>query len=258
MKFQMLPSSIDENGRASDRQHLLSIVVDDCVSIDAGCLAMSCSTAQRDSVRDIILTHTHLDHIAGLPMFIDDLFATLREPIRVHATHEMVEILEHDIFNWRIYPRFSELSNEFGSVVEYNVFERGSEFTIKHLSVRSVGVNHPVSANGYVISDERIAIAVTGDTAETDDFWTTCNSTPNLGVVLVECAFPDELADLAKVSEHLTPIRLAKELEKLTDRTIPIYVINLKPMYRQKIIDQLKAANLQRVEILEVGKIYQF
>src|SRR6186997_1408628 len=100
MKIQMLPSTIDENGKASDRQHLLRIIVDDRVAIDAGCLALSCSDLQRSQVRDIVLTHTHLDHIAGLPLYIDDLFASLKEPIRVHATAEMIEGLERDIFNW--------------------------------------------------------------------------------------------------------------------------------------------------------------
>ncbi len=256
MKIQMLPSSIDENGRASARQHLLSIVVDDCVAVDAGCLAMSCSATQREQVRDIVLTHTHLDHIAGLPLFIDDLFGSLTEPIRIHATAEMVEILESDIFNWRIYPRFSELSNDHGPVVEYHRVERGSEFNVKHLSIRSVGVNHPVSANGYLISDGIGSIAITGDTAETDEFWETCNSTSDLKAVLAECAFPDELVELAKVSHHLTPTRLSAEIGKLKNRDVPVYVINMKPMFRDQIIDQL--TNVERVAIFEVGKIYKF
>ncbi len=254
----MLPGSIDENGRASERQHLMSIIVDDCVAIDAGCLAMACSEVQRAQIRDVILTHTHLDHIAGLPMFIDDLFATLSEPLRIHATGQMIEILERDIFNWSIYPRFSELSNENGPVIEYREFNRGAEFGVRHFSVRSVGVNHPVSASGFIISDGEVSVGITGDTAETDDFWKICNSIPNLKAVLVECAFPDELVELAAVSEHLSPAMLKKELEKLHDRDFPIFVINIKPMYREKVIEQLYQANLDRVEILTVGKVYEF
>jgi len=258
MKIQMLQSSIDENGMASARQHLLTIVVDDCVAIDAGCLAMSCSDLQREQIRDIILTHTHLDHIAGLPIFIDDLFASLTEPVRIHATAEMVEILERDIFNWSIYPRFSELSNDSGPVIEYREFTRGCEFDVKHLSVQSVGVNHRVSASGFIISDGEVSVAITGDTAETDDFWEKCNTTPNLKAVLVECAFPDELVELATVSDHLTPRRLAKELEKLHSRDYPVFVINMKPMYRDKVISEIQVADLPQVEILTIGKAYDF
>ncbi len=75
MKLQLLPGTFDENGMASPRQHLSCFVVDDCVAIDAGSLAMAASTVQRKQIRDVVLTHAHLDHIAGLPLFIDDLFA---------------------------------------------------------------------------------------------------------------------------------------------------------------------------------------
>ena len=258
MKIQLLPSTIDENGMASARQHLLSIVIDDRVAIDAGCLAFSCSDLQRAQVRDIVLTHTHLDHIAGLPLFIDDLFASLKEPIRVHATREMIDILERDIFNWCIYPRFSELTNDNGPVVEYHEFERGAKFVVKHLSIQSIAVNHKVSASGYIVSDGNSSVAITGDTAETDEIWAACNSMSDLKAVLVECAFPDELGDLASVSNHLTPSRLKGEIEKLNDKNLPVLVINLKPMYREKVIKQIGVADIPQAEILKVGKVYKF
>lgn len=258
MKLQLLPSSTDDNGVASQRQHLLTVVIDDCVAIDAGCLAMSCSEVQRNGIRDVLLTHTHLDHIAGLPLFIDDLFAVLRDPVRIHATPEMVDILERDIFNWSIYPRFSELSNDFGPVVEYRKFARGSAFDMAHLHVKSVGVNHPVSANGFLLSDGRSSVGITGDTAETEDFWELCNTCSDLKAVLVECAFPDELVDLARVSDHLTPGRLKSEVSKLGRPDIPVFVINMKPMYRDTILSQLANLGLGNVEPFTIGHVYEF
>lgn len=256
MRVQLLPSTIDEDGRASKRQHLLSFVIDDRVAIDAGCLALSCSDLQRRQIRDIVLTHTHLDHIAALPMFIDDLFASLTEPIRVHATGQMIETLERDIFNWSIYPRFSELTNDHGAVLEYKEFASGSTFQAAHLSVRSVAVNHKVAASGYLISDGRQTIAITGDTAATDEIWNVCNETSDLKAVFVECAFPDDLAELAEVSNHLTPSGLKTELAKL-EQDVPIYIINIKPMYREMVVGQIKDLALPRVEILNVGEVYE-
>ncbi len=257
MRVQLLPGTIDEDGRASARQHLLSVVIDDRVAIDAGCLAFSCSAKQREQIRDIVLTHTHLDHIASLPMYIDDLFATLTEPIRVHATREMIDILERDIFNWAIYPRFSELSNSHGKVVEYHAFAAGETINVEHLSIQSIPVNHKVAANGFIIAADDSSIAITGDTAETDEMWLECNSREDLKAVLVECAFPNEMSDLAEASHHLVPQMLATEVQKLRNNA-RIFVINLKPMYRERVVEQIGSLGLPNVEILEVGRIYDF
>lgn len=258
MKVQLLPSTFDENGAASERQHLMSIIIDDCVAIDGGSLAFASSKIQRECVRDIVLTHTHLDHIAGLPLFIDDLFATLTEPVRIHATQEMIDILERDIFNWSIYPRFSELKNSFGEVVQYCAFERGRRINVKHLSVQSIPVNHQVSAMGYIVSDGETSIGITGDTAETEDIWKAFNTEQHLKAVMVECAFPDDLGELASVSNHLTPQRLALELQKFQRPACPVFVINIKPMYRTAVINQLSDLNLPNLTILDVGKVYEW
>jgi len=257
VKIQLLPGTIDENGRASARQHLVTMVIDDRVAIDAGCLAFSCSDLQRQQVRDVVLTHTHLDHIAGLPLFIDDLFSTTKEPITIHATPEMIETLERHIFNWSIYPRFSELRNSHGQVVQYREFEAGSRFDVKHLSIQSVAVNHKVPASGYIVSDGTAAFAVTGDTAETNDFWEACKNVPDLKALFVECAFPDGLSELAAASYHLTPTKLARELAKLGKRSYPVFVINIKPMYREKVVSEIQAAGLNGVDVLEIGRVYE-
>lgn len=254
----MLPSTFDENGTASARQHLSCLIVDDAVAIDAGSLAMATSAAQKKQIRDVVVTHAHLDHIAGLPLFIDDLFATLDAPIRVHALPEIVETLERDIFNWEIYPRFSELENDSGAVMKYEPFTVGEEFSVRHLKLKSVPVNHKVSTVGFVVSDGRMKFAVSGDTAETDEFWATLNREADLSALLVECAFPNELETLAGVSHHLTPQKLRKELAKFHRRECSIYVINIKPMYRDRVVKQIAELEIENLQILEVGQIYEW
>jgi ribonuclease BN (tRNA processing enzyme) len=258
MKFQLLPSTFDENGCASPKQHLACFVIDNCVAIDAGSLAMAAGSVQKEQIRDIVLTHAHLDHIAGLPLFIDDLFASLTEPIRVHATNEVVEILERDVFNWDVYPRFSELKNEFGTVLEYHPFEIGEKFSIRHLNFKSVSVNHKVPAVGFIVSDREKTFALSGDTAGMNEFWETVNGEEDLNAILIECAFPNELKSIANDSHHLTPDTLKKEIAKSRHKNTPIFIINLKPMYRDEIIRQIVELKIENLQILEVGKIYNW
>ncbi|CAN5672077.1 3',5'-cyclic-nucleotide phosphodiesterase [soil metagenome] len=258
MKIQLLPSTINEYGASTLGQHLTCFVVDDCVAIDAGSLAFSATVTHRQRVRDVVLTHAHLDHIAGLPLFIDDLFATLKTPVRIHASQHVIDILERDIFNWSVYPRFSELKNDHGAVMEYRPFKPGNDISICHLTVTPVEVNHLVPSAGFIFSDGITKIALSGDTAEMDIVWESVNELKDLSALFVECAFPESMQGLAEVSHHLTPSRLAAELEKFGVERCPVYAINLKPMYREEIIEELAQIRQREIKILEVGCVSEF
>lgn len=258
MKLQLLPTTFDSSGAATADQHLCCFIIDDSVAIDAGSLATATTGAQKAKIRNVVLTHAHLDHIAGLPLFVDDLFATLKEPILVHADARVVETLERDVFNWAVYPRFSELKNEYGDVIKYRIFQPGIDFKVAHLSIKAIEVNHKVPTVGFVISDGRTKIAVGGDTAETDDFWHALNEEKKLDALLIECAFPSNLSELAGSSHHLTPAVLERELKKFEHRNCPIYAINLKPAYRAQIVDELSRLRIEQLSVLQIGRIYDF
>jgi len=237
---------------------LTCFLVDDCVAVDAGSIAIALTNEQRSKVRDIIVTHPHMDHIASLPIFIDDLYPTLKEPMRVYATEEVIGLLERDVFNWNVYPRFSELTNNYGPVMEYIPVPIGKPFSVAHLTVVAVPVNHIVPTVGLVISDGQKSVAFSSDTAETDVFWKIVNEMKDLDALLIEASFPDRLAKLAEVSRHFTPASLGKELKKLSHNGMDIMAVHLKPSYRDEIIAQLKALNIPKLGVMEPGKIYEW
>lgn len=256
MKIQLLSSTFDDGGSASRRQHLACFVLNDCLAIDAGSLAFAVSEEQRKNVRDIIVTHPHLDHIAGLPIFIDDLFSTLTAPVRVYGSEKTIKALEAHIFNWEIYPRFSELENDFGAVMEYVGFSSLQKFRVKDFEIVAVPVNHQVSAVGFVISDGAKQIAFTSDTAETRGFWQFVNELNRLDALFIECAFPDRMAKLAAVSHHLTPRRVAAELQKLK-HSCGVFVVNLKPMFREEICAELENLQMPNLKVMLPNEIYE-
>ena len=257
MKVQLLPSTI-ENGVVTGKQHLSCFVIDDKVAIDAGSLAMSTNSIQKSQIRDVILTHAHIDHIAGLPLFIDDLFASIVKPIEIYATEEVIKVLKEDIFNWDVYPDFAELENDNGVVLKYCPFEIGKTFRSEHLEVKGLGVNHKVPSVGFIVSDGTSKFAISGDTAEMESFWNVVNAEKNLNALLVECAFPNELSGLAAASYHMTPSRLKKELRKFSHLDCPIFIVNIKPMYYEKVISEIDQLDIKNLHILEVGKVYEW
>lgn len=239
-------------------QRLTCFLIDDRVTIDAGSIALATTDEQRRTVRDIIITHPHMDHIASMPIFIDDLFGTLEEPIRVHATQEVIDALERDIFNWTVYPRFSELSNDYGRVMEYKPFRVGEEFRAAHLSITAVNVNHIVPTVGMIVSDGKTTVAFSSDTAETDEFWTLVNRTPRVDALLIEASFPNSMAKLAEVSRHFTPESLNRELGKLDHNGLDILTVHLKPAYRETMVKELLDLGIPNLQIMEPGRIYEW
>jgi ribonuclease BN (tRNA processing enzyme) len=258
MRVQLLPSTFDSQGHATSEQRLTCFLIDERVAVDAGSLALGVSSEQRKSVRDIIITHPHMDHIASLPIFIDDLFETLESPVRVYATAEVISLLERDIFNWNVYPRFSGLKNDYGPVMEYVPVTAGEEFKIAHLTATAVAVKHIVPTIGVLISDARSTIAFSSDTCETDEFWNLINRAPHIEALLIEASFPDAMAELAEVSRHYTPASLQRDLGKLNHNGLDILAVHIKPAYRQKVIDELKALNHPGLGVMEPGKIYNW
>ena len=94
MKVQLLPSTFNSGGAASSSQHLTCFIVDDTVAVDAGSLAMAASPVQQRQVRDIVLTHAHLDHSGYLPTLVRDGF---RGPVYTTAgTADLLAILLPD------------------------------------------------------------------------------------------------------------------------------------------------------------------
>ena len=258
MRIQLLPSTFDSQGHATLEQRLTCFLIDECVAVDAGSIALALSSEQREKVRDIIVTHPHMDHIASLPIFIDDLYPVLKTPMRVYATQEVIDLLERDIFNWNVYPRFSELRNDYGPVMEYVPVPIGEEFRVAHLTVTAVPVNHIVPTVGLVVADGNSTVAFSSDTYETEEFWKIVNRAADVHALLIEASFPDSMGKLAEVSRHFTPASLKRELTKLNHNGLEILAVHIKPAYRQTIIDELNALGIPGLGVMEPGRTYEF
>jgi ribonuclease BN (tRNA processing enzyme) len=258
MKIQLLPSSFDSQGRATAEQRLTCFLIDNCVTVDAGSIAIALSNEQRHTVRDIIVTHPHLDHIASLPIFVDDLFAELKEPIRIYATQEVIDLLNRDLFNDNVYPRFHEMENDYGRVMEYVPFRTGEEFRVAHLKVTAVPVNHIVPTVGLLVSDGRSTLAFSSDTARTEAFWETVNRAPRIDALFIEASFPNSMGALAEASKHLTPATLSEELRKFNHNGTQILTVHLKATYREQVMEELAALGVPRLSVMEPSRVYEW
>jgi ribonuclease BN (tRNA processing enzyme) len=254
MRFRVLGCS----GGELPRHRTTCFLVDGRLAIDAGALTASLSLAELTRVDDIVLTHSHLDHVKDVPMLADLLAGRRRTPVRVHASPDCARSLREDVFNGRLWPDFTRIPTRAAPVVEIVPFRTDRPFRAGGLIFRPVPVCHPVESTGFVLSDGRVEVAISGDTGPTAAFWGRVDAARHLKALLVEVSFPNDLQGLADVSGHLTPSTLHGELAKLARRDVPVLLYHLKPAYLARLRREVAALRIPGVRILKVGDQFNF
>jgi ribonuclease BN (tRNA processing enzyme) len=216
-----------------------SLLVDDDVLIDGGTGVTELSLEEMAKIRHIFVTHSHLDHIAGIPMLIDSVFEQITEPVVLHARQETIQVLKDHIFNWHVWPDFSQLPSAENPVLRFQVMSPGQQIGVDNRSIEMIAVNHVVPAAGYRVQNGVGCFAFSGDTTSNDAFWAALNRHDNLDLLIVESAFADEDRELSSKAHHYCPQLLADDLKKLQHRP-RLYLTHLKPGSEDIILAQCR------------------
>ena len=205
-----------------------SMLVDHDLLIDAGTGVEDLSLGELANIRHVLLTHTHLDHISALPMLLDTVVGEHSEPIVVHALPEAIAVLRAHIFNWQVWPDFTQIPDPARPILHFRPLAVGQTLTFGARRITVLPAVHTVPAVGYHIDSGRGSLVFTGDTTTNDALWPIVNAIDNLRALIIETAFPDGEMALAVASKHLCPTLLAGELAKL-QRPVDLYITHLKP-----------------------------
>ena len=245
------------SGGIGARARTTSLLVDHDILLDAGTGVEDLSVEELASIDHVFLTHSHLDHIAALPLLVDSVGGLRSRPLVVHALPETILALKTHIFNWVIWPDFTEIPHYERPWMVFEPIGIDSTVELAGRWVRSLPANHTVPALGFHIFNERAALVFSGDTGPNDEFWRIVNSVENLRYLIIETAFPNRDQDLAVTSRHLYPIQLGQELEKLK-REPQVLVTHLKPSDRKVIERELDAwAGRFAPRVLERGDVFE-
>jgi cAMP phosphodiesterase len=230
-------------------------LVDDVLALDAGALTSTLTLDQLCKVDDILVGHSHFDHIKDLPLLADLVIGRRDTPVTIHASQECAKALRDYMFNNSLWPDFTSIPTKEDPVLRIQTFRAGSTFQVGAYTVQSIPVSHPVESCGFVISNGQSCMAMSGDTGPTDELWQVLNGVKNLKALLLETSFPNALQELADLSGHLTPKTVELELAKFERNGTSVLLYHLKPAFVSQLKRELSGLP---VEILELGDTFEF
>ena len=237
-------------------QRPTSFLVNDEILIDAGTVGAVLTLPEQLRIRHALVTHSHLDHVAGLAFLTETLaFSESRPgPLTVASLESVVDALRAGVFNNIAWPDFATIPPD-SPVLKYRHLVEEAEQRVGDLWVTPVPVNHTVPTTGFVIHDGTAGFIFSGDTGPTEALWKAAKGTSGLRVALVECAFPNRMSKLADVARHMTPELIRRELDKLPP-DLPLWIYHIKPQFQDEIAEELSRIDAARITILEQDKTY--
>lgn len=217
-----------------------SFLVDGDLLVDAGTGVGDLTLAQMRGIDHVLLTHSHLDHVAALPLMVDAVASQRSTPLVVYGLKGTLAALQAHIFNDIIWPDFTRIPSVDAPFIRFQDIQVGQRLGVNGKMVEVLPAVHTVPACGYAISQGQSCWVFTGDTERNPAFWTRLAQL-DVGMLVIETAFSNRESDLAHRSLHLSPRSLATELAQIgRDRRFPIYITHTKPAETEQIMTEIQ------------------
>lgn len=241
MKIKILGCS----GGIGAERRTTSILVGNNTLVDAGTGVCDLSLEELRQIRDIYVTHSHLDHVGGIPLLVDTIFDVLDTQLTIHALPETIDALEKHMFNNVLWPDFTNIPTRGDGVLCYHRMQPGEPCKLDNGQIQMLPVNHAVPAVGYLIQGADKSLVYSGDTTTNDVLWDALNALDTLDYLVIESAFGNEDREISKLAYHYCPSLLAADLAKLKHRP-EIHITHLKPGSEDSIMQECRDAITDR------------
>lgn len=235
-----------------------SLLLDHDVLIDAGTGVGDLEIAQLAQIDHVFVTHAHLDHVTSIPFMVDTVGGQRDKPLTVHALPETIADLKQHLFNWKLWPDFTEIPSVDRPSLQFSPVAVGHGVTIAGRTITPIPANHVVPAVGYALNSGKGSLVFTGDTCGSDELWRAVNNIGNLRYLIIETAFPDSERELAVRARHLCPSLLVEQLAMLKQQA-DIFITHLKPGDGGKIMREIElGASRWSPKMLQHQQVFDF
>ena len=212
----------------SQAARLISLLIDDCLVLDAGGLTSSLSFEAQLKLKAIVLSHHHYDHIKDIPLLAMNLYLN-GASIDIYGTLPVRDALLENLLNNDLYPNFLE-KPKAEPVLRFNIIEPFQTVQIEGYRVLAVPIAHAVSSIGcQITSADGKTVFYTGDTGpDLADCWGYVS--PQL--LIIDVTASNRFEEFGKESGHLTPGLLQRELlsfQKIRGYLPKVVVVHMNP-----------------------------
>lgn len=255
MKVRILGCSGGIGGR---QLRTTSMLVDNDILIDCGTGVGDLSIAELAQIDHVFLTHSHLDHIACLPLMLDTVGDMRNRPLTVHATPATIEILGNHVFNWAVWPDFTEIPSAEKPFLRFEPLDIGDTVLLEGRRIVALPADHTVPAVGYQLDSGKASLVFSGDTGPCPALWQAVNQIANLRTLIIETAFSNRERQLAALSKHLCPESLREELSSL-QRHAEIFITHLKPGQSELTMQEIEECIGEfKPRMLQSNQVFEF
>jgi cAMP phosphodiesterase len=256
----MLLEVLGCHGGSVPNRRLPSFLINGHLLLEAGSVTAALPLGAQAGIEHVLVSHAHLDHIVGLAFLADNVqsaqtAAGRSVTLTAASLGPVVDDLRAHCYNNRLWPDFTRLPTREDPTLRLRTLREREPVEIGDLTIVPVAVEHAVPACGFVLHDGTSGIVLSGDTGPTADIWKAAREFKNIRAVLVETAFPNRMEELARVSGHLTPALLEREMEKMPDA--PLWVYHIKPAHFEETVEELGRLG-SRVHVLEQDQTHAF
>ncbi|HVU58464.1 MAG TPA: 3',5'-cyclic-nucleotide phosphodiesterase [Puia sp.] len=248
-------------------------------AVSAGVLHASVGKVLRQQIKGYLISHPHLDHLAGLIINSpDDTVKT------IYGMPYTIKVLEEKYFTWAAWANFGD-SGETPVLKKYHyaTMEAGREIPLTGttMTVAAYPLSHgePYQSTAFLVHNGGAYLLYLGDTgADTIEqagklaaLWQIAGpliAAGKLKAVFIETSFPNSQPEKTLFG-HLTPRLLMVELNRLAGvagakalYNFPIVITHRKPSGNQEAVikQELEADNPLHVKLIfpDQGKRYSF
>jgi ribonuclease BN (tRNA processing enzyme) len=217
-----------------------SFLLDHDILMDAGTGVGDLTLEQMRDVNHVLLTHSHLDHVAALPLMVDAIAAKRNRPVQIHALPGTIAALKAHIFNDLIWPDFSRIPTPEAPFISFHEIQVGETLRISDKIIEVLPAVHTVPAVGFAVATGKGCFVFSGDTERNPAFWRRLNQL-NVALLVIETAFSNRESDLARRALHLSPMSLAEELDNIDkSKSYPIFITHTKPAETDLIMAEIQ------------------